>query len=57
MNIINEPSQRQIRFSEVIRKIICDAIKKNYILSDEIDLGLVTVSFVKVSKELKFASV
>ena len=57
MNTIVEPSQRQIRFSEVIRKIICDAIKKNYILNDEIDLDLITVSFVKVSKDLKLASV
>ena len=57
MNIQVEPSQRQIRFSEVIRKIICDAFTKNYILNDEIDLGSITVSFVNVSKDLKFASV
>ena len=57
MNINSEPSQRQIRFSEVIRKIICDAFKKNYILDNEIDLGSITVSFVKVSKDLKLASV
>lgn len=57
MNTQVEPSQRQIRFSEVIRKIICDAFKKNYILNDEIDLGSITVSFVNVSKDLKFASV
>ena len=57
MNTKDEPSQRQIRFSEVIRKIICDAFKKNYILNDEIDLGLITVSFVNVSKDLKFAAV
>ena len=56
MNTKDEPSQRQIRFSEVIRKIICDAFKKNYILNDEIDLGSITVSFVNVSKDLKFAS-
>ena len=57
MNTKDEPSQRQIRFSEVIRKIICDAFKKNYILDNEIDLGSITVSFVKVSKDLKLASV
>ena len=56
MNTQVEPSQRQIRFSEVIRKIICDAFTKNYILNDEIDLGSITVSFVNVSKDLKFAS-
>lgn len=57
MNTVDEPSQRQIRFSEVIRKIISDAFAKNYILNDEIDLGSITVSFVNVSKDLKFASV
>ena len=57
MNTNSEPSQRQIRFSEVIRKIICEAINKNYILNNKIDLGSVTVSFVKVSKDLKFASI
>ena len=57
MNTKDEPSQRQIRFSEVIRKIVSEANNKNYILSDEIDLGSITVSFVKVSKDLKLASV
>ena len=57
MNSNNGPSQRQIRFSEVIRKIISDTIKKNHILSDEIELGSVTVSFVQLSKDLRVASV
>ena len=53
----NEPSQRQIRFSEVIREIVSEAINKNYIFSDKIELGPVTVSFVKLSKDLRIASV
>ena len=53
----NEPTQRQIRFSEVIREIISDTINKNHILNEEIELGSITVSFVKVSKDLKIASV
>ena len=57
MNLINEPSQRQIRFSEVIREIISETINKNHILNEEIELGSVTVSFVKLSKDLKIASV
>ena len=57
MNLINEPSQRQIRFGEVIREIISDTINKNHILNEEIELGSITVSFVKVSKDLKIASV
>tara|TARA_Y100000590_G_scaffold470027_1_gene661470 strand:- start:2378 stop:2758 length:381 start_codon:yes stop_codon:yes gene_type:complete len=57
MNLINEPSQRQIRFSEVIREIISETINKNHILNEEIELGSVTVSFVKLSKDLKIASI
>ena len=57
MNINNGPSQRQIRFSEVIREIISDILKKDYILNNEIELGSVTVSFVKVSKDLRVASI
>ena len=57
MNTKSEPSQRQIRFSEVIRKIVCEALNKSDIFADEIDLCSITVSFVKVSKDLKFASV
>ena len=57
MNLIDEPSQRQIRFGEVIRGIISDTINQNHILNEEIELGSITVSFVKVSKDLKIASV
>ena len=57
MLIKNESSQRQIRFSEVIRKIISDTIKKNYILDKEIELGSVTISFVNISRDLRLASV
>ena len=52
-----EPSQRQIRFSEVIRGIISDTIKKNFILNNEIELGSITVSFVNLSRDLRIASV
>ena len=57
MNSKSGPSQRQIRFSEVIRKIISETIKKNHVLDAEIEIGTVTVSFVKVSKDLRVASV
>ena len=57
MHTKHEPSQRQIRFSEVIRGIISDAIKKNSILNGEIELGSVTVSFVNLSRDLRIASV
>ena len=52
-----EPSQRQIRFSEVIRNIVSETINKNHILNEEIELGSVTVSFVNTSKDFRNASV
>ena len=57
MHTKNEPSQRQIRFSEVIRNIVNETINKNHILNEEIELGSVTVSFVKTSKDFRNASV
>ena len=53
----NQPSQRQIRFSELIREIISEIISKDFILNNEIELGPITVSFVRVSKDLRIASV
>ena len=57
MNSNNGPSQRQIRFSEVIREIISDTINKNNFFNEEIELGSITVSFVNVSRDLRIASV
>ena len=57
MNSKNMPSQRQIRFSEVIRKIISDTIKQCHIFHDKIDLESITISFVRVSRDLRIASV
>ena len=57
MNSKSSPSQRQIRFSEVIREIISDTINKNNFYNDEIELGSITVSFVNVSRDLRIASV
>ena len=57
MNSKNLSSQRQIRFGEIIRAIISKELSKNYILSEKIELSSVTVSFVKISKDLKIASV
>ena len=57
MNSNNGPSQRQIRFSEVIREIISDTINKNNFFNEEIELGSITVSFVNVSRDLRNASI
>ena len=53
----NLPSQRQIRFGEVIRAIVSEALSKEYVLNEENDLSIVTVSFVKMSKDLRIASI
>ena len=57
MNPSNLPSQRQIRFGEVIRKIVSEAITKDFVVNGENDLSIVTVSFVKMSKDLRNASI
>ena len=50
-------SQRQLRFAEIIREIISDTLNKNFIINSEIELGSITVSYVKLSKDFRFASV
>ena len=44
-------SQRQLRFAEIIREIISDTLNKNFIINSEIELGSITVSYVKLSKD------
>ena len=51
------PSNRQIRFGEIIRSIISETINKDYFFSEKKSLNIVTVSFVKMSKDLRNASV
>ena len=50
-------SQRQIRFGEVIREIVSEALTKDFVVNGENDLSVVTVSFVKMSKDLRNASI
>ena len=57
MSYQNMSSQRQIRFGEIIRSIISDTLSRNNILNDTVELNSTTVSFVKISKDLKIASV
>ena len=57
MKTSNMPSQRQMRFSEVIRSIISEAFLKGDFYNLEFDISSITVSFVKMSKDLKIASV
>ena len=50
-------SQRQIRFGEVIRSIISESLVRGDFFNTEIDISIITVSFVKMSRDLRVASV
>ena len=57
MNLKNISSQRQIRFGEVIRSIIGASLLREDFFNTKIDVSTITVSFVKMSKDLRIASV
>ena len=50
-------TQRQIRFGELIRSIISDCLLKEDFYVDNFDPSSITVSFVRMSKDLKIANV
>ena len=50
-------SQRQMRFSELIRSLISECILVEDFYNLEISNNSITVSFVKMSKDLRMASV
>tara|TARA_B100001057_G_scaffold430896_1_gene457938 strand:+ start:3700 stop:4068 length:369 start_codon:yes stop_codon:yes gene_type:complete len=50
-------SQRQIRFGELIRSLISDCLLKEDFFNENINLASITVSFVRMSKDLKIANV
>ena len=50
-------SQRQIRYAELIRSLISDCLLKEDFYDDLINFNSITVSFVKMSKDLKIASI
>ena len=50
-------SQRQIRFGELIRSIISDCLLREEFFDSSINAASITVSFVKMSKDLKIANV
>ena len=57
MNLKSMLSQRQIRFGEVIRSIISESLIRGDFFNSEIDMSSITVSFVRMSKDLRVASV
>tara|TARA_B110000438_G_scaffold269200_1_gene285385 strand:- start:1279 stop:1641 length:363 start_codon:yes stop_codon:yes gene_type:complete len=50
-------SQRQIRFGEVIRSLISECLLREDFYSDEFLSSSITVSFVKMSKDLRMANI
>ena len=50
-------SQRQIRFSEIIRSLISECLLRADFYDNEILMTSITVSFVRMSKDLKIANV
>lgn len=50
-------SQRQIRFGELIRSILSESFLREDFFSNEINISTITVSYVRMSKDLRVASV
>jgi ribosome-binding factor A len=50
-------SQRQIRFGEVIRSLISECLLREDFYADEFLSSSITVSFVKMSKDLRIANI
>lgn len=50
-------SQRQIRFGELIRSLISDCLLKEDFYDNSISTTSITVSFVRMSKDLKIANI
>jgi len=57
MNCEKPPSQRQIRYAEVIRSLISECLLKEDFYQTNITINSITVSFVKMSKDLKIANI
>tara|TARA_Y100000590_G_C15010361_1_gene747352 strand:- start:60 stop:446 length:387 start_codon:yes stop_codon:yes gene_type:complete len=51
------PSQRQIRYGELIRSIISESLLRENFDDSELDISTVTISFVRMSKDLRVASI
>lgn len=50
-------SQRQVRFGELIRSLVSDCILKENFYDNKISMTSITVSFVKMSKDLRIANI
>ena len=54
---IQMSSQRQIRYSELIRSLISECLLREDFYDPEFEISSITVSFVKMSKDLRLANV
>ena len=50
-------SQRQIRFGEIIRSLISECLLREDFYDNEISITSITVSFVRMSKDLRIANI
>ena len=50
-------SQRQIRFAELIRSLISECLLRGDFYDDQLSLTSITVSYVKMSKDLRIANI
>ena len=50
-------SQRQIRFGEIIRSLISECLLREDFYYNEIQTTSITISFVKMSKDLRMANI
>ena len=50
-------TQRQIRFGELIRSLLRDCLLKEDFFDENINSSSITISFVRMSKDLKIANV
>jgi len=57
MSFDKTTSQRQIRFGEVIRSLVSDCLLREDFYYNEIQMTSITVSFVKMSKDLRIANI
>ena len=50
-------SERQIRFAEIIRSLISECLFRSDFYNSEVEITSITVSYVKMSKDLKIANI
>ncbi len=50
-------TQRQIRFGELIRSLVSDCLLKEDFYNEDISPTSITISFVRMSKDLKIANI